>query len=136
MSQRPQLQEFIESHGHICNFYPKYHCKLNFIEQYWGAAKLRYHVAGHARTLEVMEKKVLKSLDDIPLEQIRRYVHSFLFFSQLKPLCRFADRSVCFISAYHQGLSSAQAIWANQKHHGHHILPLEMVLFMKSTVLK
>jgi hypothetical protein len=109
---------------------------LNFIEQYWGAAKLCYHVAGRARTLEAMEKKVLESLDDIPLEQIRRYVHSFLFFSQLKPLHRFVDRSTRFISAYRQGLSSAQAIWANQKYHGHRILPPEMVSFVKSTVLK
>jgi len=136
MSQRPQLQEFIELRGHICDFYPKYHCELNFIEQYWGAAKLHYRVAGHARTLKAMEKKVLESLDDIPLEQIRRYVHSFLFFSQLKPLRRFADRSTCFILAYHQGLSGAQAIWANQKYHGHCILPPEMVSFVKSIVLK
>jgi hypothetical protein len=38
-SQRSQLQELIEERGHICDFYPKYHCELNFIEQYWGAAK-------------------------------------------------------------------------------------------------
>ena len=39
-TQKPQLQEFIESCSHLCDFYPKYHCELNFIEQYWGAAKL------------------------------------------------------------------------------------------------
>ena len=39
-SQKPVLQEFIESHGHLCDYYPKYHCELNFIKQYWGAAKL------------------------------------------------------------------------------------------------
>jgi len=54
---------------------------LNFIEQYWGAAKLRYHVAGRARTLDAMEKKMLECLDDIPLEQIRRYVSYSPFFS-------------------------------------------------------
>ena len=40
VSQKSQLEEFVVSQGHICDFYPKYHCELNFIEQYWGAAKL------------------------------------------------------------------------------------------------
>lgn len=70
--QKPRIQEYIKSHGHLCDFYPKYHCKLNFIEQYWGAAKFQFHVAGHARTLEEMEWKMLGCLDDIPLDQIWR----------------------------------------------------------------
>ena len=44
-AQKSQLQELIESCGHLCDFYPKYHCELNFIEQYWGAAKLQYRAA-------------------------------------------------------------------------------------------
>jgi hypothetical protein len=40
VNQKAQLQELVESRGHLCDFYPKYHCELNFIEQYWGAAKL------------------------------------------------------------------------------------------------
>ena len=132
--QGPQLQEFIESCGHLCNFYPKYHCELNFIEQYWGAAKFCYRVAGHARTLDAMEKKMLNSLNNIPLEQIQRFVYLFPFFSGLIPVCRFADRSTCFILAYHQGLSGAQAIWANQKYHGHRVLPPDKVSFVKEVV--
>jgi hypothetical protein len=80
MSQKPLLQEYIESRGHLCNFYPKYHCELNFIEQYWGAAKLRFRVAGCARTLEEMRRIMLGCLDDIPLEQIRRCVLTSLLF--------------------------------------------------------
>ena len=133
-SQRPQLQEYIESRGHLCDFYPKYHCELNFIEQYWGAAKFRYRVAGRARTLEAMQKTMLESLDNIPLEQIRRSVACFPFFSGLIPVCRFADRSARFISAYRQGLSGAQAIWANQRYHGHRVLPPDMVSFVKNLV--
>ena len=42
IAQKSHLEEFITSHGHICDFYPKYHCELNFIEQYWGAANFHY----------------------------------------------------------------------------------------------
>lgn len=42
MSQKSHLKELITLCGHICDFYPKYHCELNFIEQYWGAAKFCY----------------------------------------------------------------------------------------------
>ncbi len=34
MAQKSQLEELIELCGHICDFYPKYHCELNFIEQF------------------------------------------------------------------------------------------------------
>ena len=72
VAQVSQLQELIESRGHLCDFYPKYHCELNFIEQYWGAAKLRFRMAGRAATIDAMERKVIQSLDDIPLLHIRR----------------------------------------------------------------
>jgi hypothetical protein len=60
VSQKPQLQELIESRSHLCNFYPKYHCELNFIEQYWGAAKLCFCVAGRTATISKMEHKVIQ----------------------------------------------------------------------------
>jgi hypothetical protein len=78
VSQKSQLQELIESCNHLCDFYPKYHCELNFIEQYWGAAKLWFHVAGRGATMDEMKKKVLACLDDIPLDQIRRCVQTVL----------------------------------------------------------
>ena len=78
--QKPMLQEFIESHGHLYDYYSKYHCELNFIKQYWGAAKLQFCVVGHARTLKEMEEKMLGYLDNIPLEQIRRCVTTHLIF--------------------------------------------------------
>ncbi|GBC53648.1 uncharacterized protein OCT59_004152 [Rhizophagus irregularis] len=38
-AQRPLIQEIIEDQGHKIIFYPKFHCELNFIEQFWNAAK-------------------------------------------------------------------------------------------------
>ena len=84
-SQKSQLQELVESRGHLCDFYPKYHCELNFIEQYWGAAKLRFRMAGRAVTINEMEKKVIQCLDDIPLLHIRRCVSFFFLIPFLSP---------------------------------------------------
>jgi hypothetical protein len=72
MNQKPLLQKFVEQCSHLCDFYPKYHCELNFIEQYWGAAKLHFRVAGRATNIEDMERKVIACLDDVPLLQIWR----------------------------------------------------------------
>lgn len=71
-SQKSQLQEYIESRNHLCDFYPKYHCELNFIKQYWGAAKFQYRTASRASTLKDMETIVKECLDGISLLQIRQ----------------------------------------------------------------
>ena len=78
ISQKSQLHKLIESCGHICDFYPKYHCELNFIEQYWGAAKLQFCVAGRSPTISVMEQKMRECLDGVPLNQIRWWAQFFL----------------------------------------------------------
>ena len=80
--QRSQLQELIERRGHLCDFYPKYHCELNFIEQFWGAAKARYRVAPREKSVQDMERTVRQCLDAVPLLQIRRLV-LFVFLSLL-----------------------------------------------------
>jgi hypothetical protein len=78
--QKSQLEELVTSHGHICDFYPKYHCELNFIEQYWGAVKFRYRGFGtRPSNIDEMEKHVLGCLDDVPLLQIRRLVKYLLY---------------------------------------------------------
>ena len=57
VSQKSALQEAIECCHHLCDFYPKYHCELNFIEQYWGAAKLKFREAGRSATIRERWKK-------------------------------------------------------------------------------
>ena len=61
-------------------FYPKYHCELNFIEQYWGAAKLRYRNSQWTSSITAMEKNVIKCLDDVGQLEILRYELAFLVF--------------------------------------------------------
>ena len=38
-NEKPMIQHYIESQGHVCMFLPKFHCKLNPIEMLWGFMK-------------------------------------------------------------------------------------------------
>ena len=37
--QKGRLEEELQAAGQPVIFYPKFHCELNFIEKFWGAAK-------------------------------------------------------------------------------------------------
>src|ERR1700678_3055978 len=70
--QKSHLEELITSRGHICHFYPKYHCELNFIEQYWGAAKFIYRSSPQTSAIDKVEKNVTACLDAVELIKIQR----------------------------------------------------------------
>ncbi len=107
-SQKALLQEYIELCGHLCDFYPKYHCELNFIEQYWGTAKLQFHIAGCVKTLNKMERKMLNCLDFVPFKQIQRCIStSFLF--QVWNISLQICRQVCMLY-FHLSSRSVQCL--------------------------
>lgn len=72
MAQKSHLQEFIESRGHICDFYPKFHPECNYIEQYWGFSKYQYRLSPQTSNIAEMEENVRASLDKASLLQIRQ----------------------------------------------------------------
>ena len=39
LAQKGRLEEIIIAAGHQIIFYPKFHCELYYIENFWGAAK-------------------------------------------------------------------------------------------------
>jgi hypothetical protein len=41
VNKKPQLQHDLEARGHVCLFWPKFHCELNLIKLVWGYVK--YH---------------------------------------------------------------------------------------------
>ena len=84
VNQKSELEEYIVFRGHICDFYPKFHCELNFIEQYWGAAKYRYRVTPRTANMDEMKANVLACLDDVPLLQIQWLAHSKFVYSKLQ----------------------------------------------------
>ena len=65
IAQKSQLEEYITSCGHICDFDPNFHCELNFIEQYWGAVKFHYRSSPRTSDMDAMEKNVLACLDSV-----------------------------------------------------------------------
>ena len=71
VAQKSHLEEYITSRGHICDFYPKLHCELNFIEQYWDAVKLHYQSSPKTADMDAMEHNVIVCLDDVLLLQIK-----------------------------------------------------------------
>ncbi|EIW77797.1 hypothetical protein CONPUDRAFT_62226 [Coniophora puteana RWD-64-598 SS2] len=120
INQKSALQELVESRGHICDFYPKYHCELNFIEMYWDAAKFQYRNTAKTCSSSAMEKNVKACLDSIICLTfcIRRY----------------ANRAARFISAYAGGLTGAELAWVNRKYSGHRILPQFMINEVKASL--
>ena len=58
--------------GHICIFFPKFHCELNPIERCWAQAK-RYTRANTNYTIQRLRTNVPIALDMITTENIQNY---------------------------------------------------------------
>ena len=105
-AQKSQLQEEIEKRGHKCIFYPKYHCELNFIEMYWGAAK-RYARDHCDYTWLGLQKIVPIALNSVPLITIRKY----------------AQKSWRYMNIYRKGITGKLAEYAVKKYKSHRRVP-------------
>ena len=96
-SERSLLEIEITARGHECIFYPKFRCKLNHIEFFWGAVK-RYsrEICNYSFVLEDMIKAGLNS---VSLTTIRR----------------FANRSRRWIDVYIDGLDDRQQVFVGKE---------------------
>ena len=97
--------------GHICGFYLKFHCELNFLKQYWGVVKFHYHSSPKTLDMDAVVKNVLACLDAVPLLHICWWV----LLSNLSTYLELILLQICnwsgwFIPAYVQGLSGAEAV--------------------------
>ena len=105
-AQKSLLEEIAEKEGQKIIFYPKFHCKFNYIEMYWGSAK-HYTCENCDYTFRGLQKTVLKALDSISIELIRR----------------FANKSFRYMDAYRLGLTGADAEKAVKKYRSHRRIP-------------
>ena len=70
--QKTILEDYIEQRGHICLFYPKFHCELSPIERVWCQAKK--HTRAYADgTITRLRKSVPEGCDSVTVEQIKMF---------------------------------------------------------------
>ena len=106
LAQKCALQEIIEEAGHVCIFYPKFHCELNFIERYWGKAKY-YTRENYNYSWSGLQQIVPISLESVNLIIIRK----------------FAQHAWCYMNVYRKGISGKLAEYAVKKYKGHRRIP-------------
>lgn len=82
--QRLQLEKLVTWPGQICDFYPMFHPKLNFIKQYWSLAKHHYWLTPDTQSAIKMEKNVLNSQDGPGVEQIQQWADLWLLWYDIK----------------------------------------------------
>ena len=70
--QKTILQEYIEQRGHICMYYPKFHCELSPIERVWCQSK-KHTRAFADGTITRLQRIVPEGLDSVTAQQIKKF---------------------------------------------------------------
>jgi hypothetical protein len=83
LAQKSVIQNLAKAEGFSVLYLPKYHCKLNPIEQCWGAAKRVYQDSPFSSLEADLKRNMLHALESVKLESIRRYVNLLLAFIQI-----------------------------------------------------
>lgn len=107
LAQREWLRETIENAGHTVDYYPKFHCELNYIEMVWAYSKqyLRRQCTYSFPDLVAKLPDVL--LDNVPVTFHRRALrHCFRF-----------------MSGYRQGLQGPLLDYVMKKYRSHREVP-------------
>jgi hypothetical protein len=95
-------QKYVESKGHVSNKAPRYHCELQFIEQYWGAVKL-----------------YLRSNCDYTLAGLRETIATAMLVPSITSIRRYYTRSKHMMDAYRLDISAPLALYITKKYKGH-----------------
>lgn len=71
-AQKPWLNELVNSAEHEIIFFPKFHYEFNWIERYWGNAKV-YARQNCNYTFEGLEQTVPVALDRVSINMTRKF---------------------------------------------------------------
>src|SRR2546429_9048311 len=106
LNQKGAIAETIEKAGHKCIFYPKFHCELNFIERYWGAAK-KYARENCNYSWSSLQHVVPAALESVDTVMIRK----------------FARKAWRYMDLYKNGITGKLAEYAAKKYKYHRCIP-------------
>ena len=106
LAQKSALEEVILEAGHKCIFYPKFHCELNFIKRYWGAAK-RYARNNCNYSWSSLQRVVPAALESVDTIMIRK----------------FARKAWRYMDLYRNGITGKLAEYAAKKYKSHRCIP-------------
>ncbi|KAF8812735.1 hypothetical protein BYT27DRAFT_7220844 [Phlegmacium glaucopus] len=106
-NQISMLETVIWEAGDLCVFLPKFHCKLNPIEMYWGRNKFQQ-----------AKDAAIKALDSCPIDVIRCFINC----------------SWQWMSVYHMGLTGNAAQWAVCKQKGHHSVSRMVIMHLDAVL--
>ena len=74
LEQKSSVQEVIEAAEHLCIFFHKFHCELNFIEFFLGAVK-KYLWEHCDYMFNTLKDNVPKALESVQLSTIWKWEH-------------------------------------------------------------
>ena len=74
-AQKTIFEDYLDHRGHVCIFYPKFHCELSPIERVWCRSKKHTHAYADG-TITRLRKIVPEGLDSVTLEQMKKFFRS------------------------------------------------------------
>jgi hypothetical protein len=104
--QREWLEETVTDAGHLIDYYPKFHCELNYIEMVWAYSKAQLR-RRCTYNFKDMRTALPENLYSVPISFHRRALRHCLR----------------FMSGYRQGLQGPLLDYVLKKYKGHREIP-------------